>query len=147
MASASKTPNLNLPQWVASEKPEMVDFNEAFGAIDAAQNPQPIVLTPATGITLVIYKAYKTNNLISFSLRAELTSGDPFAVGNVAICTVPSTPAPSDSLTPLNGMGYTAGGVTTEVKYSRLEKYNRTISCANQAATTKSIYISGFYFV
>ena len=34
MASASKTPNLNLPQWVASEKPEMADFNAAFLALD-----------------------------------------------------------------------------------------------------------------
>ena len=34
MASASKTPNLNLPQWVGTEKPERTDFNEAFDAID-----------------------------------------------------------------------------------------------------------------
>ena len=36
MASASKTPNLNLPQWVGTEKPERTDFNEAFAAIDDA---------------------------------------------------------------------------------------------------------------
>ena len=34
MASASKTPNLNLPQWVATEKPERTDFNGAFNTID-----------------------------------------------------------------------------------------------------------------
>ena len=34
MASASKTPNLNLPQWVETEKPERTDFNTAFDAID-----------------------------------------------------------------------------------------------------------------
>lgn len=34
MSSASKTPNLNLPQWAANEKPERTDFNSAFGAID-----------------------------------------------------------------------------------------------------------------
>ena len=34
MASASKTPNLNLPQWVGTEKPERTDFNAAFDAID-----------------------------------------------------------------------------------------------------------------
>ena len=34
MASASKTPNLNLPQWVETEKPEMADFNAAFLALD-----------------------------------------------------------------------------------------------------------------
>ena len=34
MASASKTPNLNLPQWVESEKPERTDFNAAFLALD-----------------------------------------------------------------------------------------------------------------
>lgn len=40
MASTDKTPNLNLPQWVASEKPERTDFNDAFSAIDTllAQN-------------------------------------------------------------------------------------------------------------
>ena len=36
MASASKTPNLNLPQWVGTEKPERTDFNAAFDAIDNA---------------------------------------------------------------------------------------------------------------
>lgn len=34
MASASTTPNLNLPQWVETEKPERTDFNAAFDAID-----------------------------------------------------------------------------------------------------------------
>lgn len=34
MASASKTPNLNLPQWVGTEKPERTDFNAAFDEID-----------------------------------------------------------------------------------------------------------------
>ena len=34
MASASKTPNLNLPQWLETEKPERTDFNAAFDAID-----------------------------------------------------------------------------------------------------------------
>ena len=36
MASASKTPNLNLPQWVGAEKPERTDFNAAFDAIDGS---------------------------------------------------------------------------------------------------------------
>ena len=36
MASASKTPNLNLPQWVETEKPERTDFNAAFDALDVA---------------------------------------------------------------------------------------------------------------
>lgn len=34
MSSASKTPNLNLPQWAANEKPERTDFNTAFDSID-----------------------------------------------------------------------------------------------------------------
>ena len=34
MASAATTPNLNLPQWVGTEKPERTDFNAAFDAID-----------------------------------------------------------------------------------------------------------------
>lgn len=36
MAAAAKTPNLNLPQWVATEKPERTDFNAALSAIDGA---------------------------------------------------------------------------------------------------------------
>ena len=35
MASASKTPNFNLPQWVGTEKPERTDFNAAFDVIDS----------------------------------------------------------------------------------------------------------------
>lgn len=34
MSSVNKTPNLNLPQWAANEKPERTDFNSAFDAID-----------------------------------------------------------------------------------------------------------------
>ena len=34
MASANKTPNLNLPQWVGTEKQERTDLNVAFDAID-----------------------------------------------------------------------------------------------------------------
>lgn len=34
MASASKTPNLSLPQWVGTEKQERTDFNQAFDVID-----------------------------------------------------------------------------------------------------------------
>ena len=34
MASAATTPNLDLPQWVETEKPERTDFNAAFDAID-----------------------------------------------------------------------------------------------------------------
>lgn len=36
MSYSDKTPNLNLPQWVGTEKPERTDFNAAFTAIDAA---------------------------------------------------------------------------------------------------------------
>ena len=34
MSSAATTPNLQLPQWTAGEKPERPDFNAAFLAID-----------------------------------------------------------------------------------------------------------------
>lgn len=34
MASTNKTTNLELPQWQLTDKPEMADFNDAFGAID-----------------------------------------------------------------------------------------------------------------
>ena len=146
---ATTLPNTGAVIPATGEKPDQAVNNAAFTAIDTAigqRDPQSIVLTPATGITLVSYKAYKTNNIVSFSLYAQLTSGEPFVVGSsTPICTVPPTPA--DSLTPLNSMGYTVGGMPTDVKHSRLEKWNRTVSCANQTATTKTIYISGFYFV
>lgn len=34
MSYEAKTKNLNLPQWVSGDKPEMLDFNKAFQAID-----------------------------------------------------------------------------------------------------------------
>lgn len=34
MSYEAKTQNLNLPQWVSGDKPEMLDFNKAFQAID-----------------------------------------------------------------------------------------------------------------
>jgi hypothetical protein len=34
MSYEAKTQNLNLPQWVSGNKPEMLDFNKAFQAID-----------------------------------------------------------------------------------------------------------------
>ena len=35
MSYEAKTQNLNLPQWVSGDKPEMLDFNKAFQAIDS----------------------------------------------------------------------------------------------------------------
>lgn len=63
MASASKTPNLNLPQWVGTEKPERTDFNAAFDAIDdhVADN------TSAHGINLKANKAL--GGMVSLSLQ------------------------------------------------------------------------------
>ena len=52
MASASKTPNLNLPQWLETEKPERTDFNAAFDAIDDH------VSTFAKSLTLNGYQKY-----------------------------------------------------------------------------------------
>ena len=52
MASASKTPNLNLPQWVGTEKPKRTDFNAAFDAIDdASALGTPVNLTLLNGWT------------------------------------------------------------------------------------------------
>lgn len=46
MASASKTQNLNLPQWVGTEKPERTDFNAAFDAIDTNLNLVQSAISP-----------------------------------------------------------------------------------------------------
>ena len=40
MASTNKTPNLNLPQWVGTDKPERTDFNAAFSDVDSAIGSQ-----------------------------------------------------------------------------------------------------------
>lgn len=62
MASASKTPNLNLPQWVGTEKPERTDFNAAFDEIDttvASHLAESVTYTtnasrtPASGIQTI----------------------------------------------------------------------------------------------
>ena len=53
MASASKTPNLNLPQWVGTEKPERTDFNTAFDAIDTAVEAVSTSIDTRTSYALI----------------------------------------------------------------------------------------------
>lgn len=64
MASASKTPNLNLPQWVGTEKPERTDFNAAFDAIDTNLN----LVQSAIGSLEVIKTGASTGVVISHTV-------------------------------------------------------------------------------
>ena len=63
MASASKTPNLNLPQWVGTEKPERTDFNAAFNAIDttvASHMAESVIDDDPHGVDFIMHKAART---------------------------------------------------------------------------------------
>ena len=64
MASASKTPNLNLPQWVETEKPERTDFNTAFDAIDDVidgGSATPFAAMPYVGTAPIIESGSNTD--------------------------------------------------------------------------------------
>ena len=59
MASASKTPNLNLPQWVGTEKPERTDFNAAFDAIDD-HVAESVIDDDPHGVDFIMHKVART---------------------------------------------------------------------------------------
>ena len=91
MASASKTPNLNLPQWVETEKPERTDFNAAFDAIDdefasLLEGGEVYQATLQNGWTGTL--TYKKNDLGQVSLKGELTAGTVAA--NTVVSTLPA---------------------------------------------------------
>ena len=69
MASASKTPNLNLPQWVGTEKPERTDFNAAFDAIDTTVASHLADNTSAHGVNL------KANKALGSAVNLTLQNG------------------------------------------------------------------------
>ncbi len=83
MASASKTPNLNLPQWVGTEKPERTDFNAAFDAIDTAYRgfkgallrKGELQLIPHYTITALTWSdvVYDTDNIHDIGSPTRLT--------------------------------------------------------------------------
>jgi len=54
MASANKTPNYDLPQWVATDKPERTDFNQAMSDIDTNLNLVQSMLTQTTAGRFVL---------------------------------------------------------------------------------------------
>ena len=87
MASASKTPNLNLPQWVGTEKPERADFNAAFDAIDQALS----TMSSGAGFHNSIFRgkylgsAVTTEqyNAISDGTFDDLYVGDYWTIGGI----------------------------------------------------------------
>ena len=112
MASASKTPNLNLPQWVGTEKPERTDFNAAFDAIDTtvASHLAEIVtdvggahgfetefgtwtpvLNVAGGYSAQIGHYVRVGNLVTLTYILTITSKS--GTGQLAISGLPFLPA------------------------------------------------------
>ena len=95
MASASKTPNLNLPQWVGTEKPERTDFNAAFDAIDDASalgTPVSITLQNDWTGTAQVSK----NGFGMVRLVFDLTPGTVTTL--TQLCTIPSGYRPTREL-------------------------------------------------
>lgn len=95
MASASKTPNLNLPQWVGTEKPERTDFNAAFDAIDDASalgTPVSITLQNDWTGTAQVSK----NGFGMVRLVFNITPGTVATL--TQICTIPSGYRPTREL-------------------------------------------------
>lgn len=96
MSSTNKTPNLNLPQWVATDKPERTDFNQAMSDIDtnikSLSNTMvkltgnqsvsgiktfassPIVPTPTTN-TQAANKTYVDSKVMAFNYIVTLPAG------------------------------------------------------------------------
>jgi hypothetical protein len=64
MASVSTTPNLGLPQWVETEKPERTDFNTAFGILDdlvTGGSSLPFVNMPYVGSAPIVESGSNAN--------------------------------------------------------------------------------------
>lgn len=60
MAATNSTTNLGLPQWVATDKPKMTDFNTAMSDIDTSINLVQLSLMPVEAI--VTSAKYNTAN-------------------------------------------------------------------------------------
>ena len=88
MASASKTPNLNLPQWVGTEKPERTDFNEAFLAIDGYADWVSSVSVSAIGTNWAGSLTFRINRLGQVHMYGSLTVGERTATH--VVLTAPS---------------------------------------------------------
>ena len=81
MASASKTPNLNLPQWVGTEKPERTDFNAAFDAIDDNLN---LVQSERVDHVAVLLNSWTGTLKVSKNMVGVVNINADLIVGNVA---------------------------------------------------------------
>ena len=67
MASTNKTPNYNLPQWVATDKPQMADFNTAMADIDTNINLVSVRPACKVGKTATQSIANNTELMVSFN--------------------------------------------------------------------------------
>ena len=47
MGASKQTPNIKLPQWQASDRIEMADFNNAMSTIDSALTSRPTLIFQA----------------------------------------------------------------------------------------------------
>lgn len=75
MSYSSETPNLGLPQWVLSDPPQMVDFNNAFSTIDEHTTFDSIV-SPGGEMTgaLTMNNNVSVNSKLSDGTAANLIS-------------------------------------------------------------------------
>ena len=135
MASASKTPNLNLPQWVGTEKPERTDFNAAFDAIDdhVAESASKHITESGSNAngsyikfddgTLICHKAYAgsidgSNPVDSMYQSAAVSWTFPHAFSNTNIVVSGSSNAVNGYIGNLSGLS--VSGVDFRVMSTRI---------------------------
>lgn len=104
MAATNKTPNYDLPQWVASDPVEMADFNQAMSDIDTNLNLVQVELMPASGSnangsytkfpdgTLICNKIVTASGVAVTNTWGNLFIGN-ISLGNFALAFVGNIPA------------------------------------------------------
>ena len=101
MSYESTTPNIQLPQWVPSDKPQMTDFNTAFSDIDTAvggkldANNYAHIATPVTTGTRSAFllsldpplTAYVSGMILAVNFHVDFSvgymSGEPYSTINI----------------------------------------------------------------
>ena len=150
MASASKTPNLNLPQWVETEKPERTDFNAAFDAIDTTIDAkankamgQTFTATLQNGWTGTLL--YSKNELGQVYIRTtvDLTMGTTTL--GTAITTLPEgyRPVSSVSINAIDAYGTTKAVLGFYVNSAGVLSIRNPF--ASEAQTGRQVSIQGIF--
>lgn len=125
MSYEAKTQNLNLPQWVSGDKPEMLDFNKAFQTIDTGVGAKQNKIA-ASGI-----------------LKGNGTGGVSAAVAGTDY----ATPAQVDAKLDKTG-GTVSGDLLPDGSRNIGQSGNRWENIyANRVAVTNTILCKGTYVV